>query len=155
VDLSRYLDLFVAEATEHLGSARDLAAQLERAPEDAEAWRGLFQHAHSLKGGAATMGFAEMAELAHALEDLLEAQRGTALVARALASLGRMLLAIERGAAPRDPDSMRLIQELRHAAGRVAADPGPTQSPAPHPTAPDEPRSAGSGSSSASARRPR
>ena len=73
LDLSRYLDLYVAESREHLAAARELACRL---PEGREASLvELYRHAHSLKGMAAAMGYARVAEVAHAAEDLLEAVR--------------------------------------------------------------------------------
>ena len=54
LDLSRYLDLYVAESREHLAAARALAAKLSGAGEPAVV--ELYRHAHSLKGMAAAMG---------------------------------------------------------------------------------------------------
>jgi len=72
--MSRYLGLFVAEASEHLEAlARDLVA-LEGTPE-AETVDSLFRHAHSVKGMAASMGLEPIAQLAHRVEDLVEAAR--------------------------------------------------------------------------------
>jgi two-component system chemotaxis sensor kinase CheA len=72
--MSRYLGLFVAEASEHLEAlARDLVA-LEGTPA-AETVDSLFRHAHSVKGMAASMGLEPIAQLAHRVEDLVEAAR--------------------------------------------------------------------------------
>src|SRR5277367_4206900 len=72
--MSRYLGLFVAEATEHLEAlSQDLVA-LERA-RTPEAIDSLFRHAHSVKGMAASMGLEAIATLAHRVEDLVEALR--------------------------------------------------------------------------------
>jgi two-component system chemotaxis sensor kinase CheA len=72
--MSRYLGLFVAEASEHLESlARDLVA-LEGTPA-AETVDSLFRHAHSVKGMAASMGLEPIAQLAHRVEDLVDASR--------------------------------------------------------------------------------
>jgi two-component system chemotaxis sensor kinase CheA len=72
--MSRYLGLFVAEASEHLEAlARDLVA-LEGTPA-AETVDSLFRHAHSVKGMAASMGLESIAQLAHRVEDLVEAAR--------------------------------------------------------------------------------
>jgi two-component system, chemotaxis family, sensor kinase CheA len=74
VDMSRYLDLFVQEATEHLEAlGRDLLA-MEREGALA-AVDAAFRHAHSIKGMAASMGFTPIADLAHHLEDLLDLAR--------------------------------------------------------------------------------
>jgi two-component system, chemotaxis family, sensor kinase CheA len=74
LDMSRYLGLFVAEASEHLEAlGKDLVA-LEGAPA-AETVDSLFRHAHSVKGMAASMGLEPIAQLAHRMEDLIDAAR--------------------------------------------------------------------------------
>jgi len=77
LDMSRYLALFVGEATEHLQAlSQDLVAlEKERTPEAVDS---LFRHAHSLKGMAASMGLEAVATLAHRVEDLVEALRSQA-----------------------------------------------------------------------------
>ncbi|ATB43786.1 chemotaxis protein CheA [Cystobacter fuscus] len=74
MDMSRYLGLFLTEASEHLeGLGRDLV-QLER--EGARAVvDSMFRHAHSVKGMASSMGFESIAVLAHRVEDLVDAIR--------------------------------------------------------------------------------
>ena len=65
MDMSRYLGLFLTEASEHLeGLGRDLV-QLERegAPAVVDS---MFRHAHSVKGMASSMGFEPIAVLASA-----------------------------------------------------------------------------------------
>ncbi|HZJ54027.1 MAG TPA: chemotaxis protein CheA, partial [Myxococcaceae bacterium] len=72
--MSRYLGLFVAEASEHLEAlGRDLVA-LEGTP-SAETVDSLFRHAHSVKGMAASMGLEPIAQLAHRVEDLVDIAR--------------------------------------------------------------------------------
>ncbi|HUM11358.1 MAG TPA: chemotaxis protein CheA [Myxococcaceae bacterium] len=72
--MSRYLGLFVAEASEHLEAlGRDLVA-LEGTPAS-ETVDSLFRHAHSVKGMAASMGLEAIAQLAHRVEDLVDVAR--------------------------------------------------------------------------------
>lgn len=72
--MSKYLGLFVAEATEHLEAlARDLV-RLEK-DRGASELESMFRHAHSVKGMAASMGLEATATLAHRLEDLFDAVR--------------------------------------------------------------------------------
>jgi two-component system chemotaxis sensor kinase CheA len=72
--MSRYLGLFVAEASEHLEAlGRDLVS-LEGTP-TTETVDSLFRHAHSVKGMAASMGLEPIAQLAHRVEDLVEVAR--------------------------------------------------------------------------------
>jgi two-component system, chemotaxis family, sensor kinase CheA len=74
LDMSRYLSLFVTEATEHLQAlSQDLVTlERERTPDAVDS---LFRHAHSVKGMAASMGLEAIATLAHRVEDLVEALR--------------------------------------------------------------------------------
>jgi len=72
VDMSRYLDLFVSEARQHLQEAEREMAKLAGGSADAEGLNALFRHFHSLKGMAASMGFEEIATLSHAVEDLFD-----------------------------------------------------------------------------------
>ncbi len=72
--MSRYLGLFVAEASEHLEAlGRDLVS-LEGTPAS-ETVDSLFRHAHSVKGMAASMGLEPIAQLAHRVEDLVDVAR--------------------------------------------------------------------------------
>ncbi|QSQ22568.1 chemotaxis protein CheA [Pyxidicoccus parkwayensis] len=74
MDMSRYLGLFISEATDHLEAlGRDLV-QLEREG-SASVVDSMFRHAHSVKGMASSMGFESIAILAHRVEDLVDAVR--------------------------------------------------------------------------------
>lgn len=70
-DTSRYLSLFVSEATEHLDALGKELVRLEGGV-NSEAIDSLFRHAHSVKGMAGSMGFEPTSALAHSLEDLLD-----------------------------------------------------------------------------------
>lgn len=74
MDMSRYLGLFISEATDHLESlGRDLV-ELEREG-SSSAVDSMFRHAHSVKGMASSMGFEPIAIVAHRVEDLVDAVR--------------------------------------------------------------------------------
>lgn len=75
IDMSEYKDLFISESREHLQSMNSAILELERTPSDENTLNEILRSAHTLKGMAATMGYNTMAELAHALEDLLDALR--------------------------------------------------------------------------------
>ncbi|TYO98150.1 CheA signal transduction histidine kinase [Geothermobacter ehrlichii] len=72
MDMAKYRELFLSETREHLDSMSRLLVELEKQPDDADVLAALFRQAHSVKGMAASMGYGEMAEQAHALEDLLD-----------------------------------------------------------------------------------
>ncbi|HKY33008.1 MAG TPA: Hpt domain-containing protein, partial [Candidatus Polarisedimenticolia bacterium] len=72
--MRKYLDLFVAEAGEHIqGAVQQLARLGAGAPP--ETIHSLFRHFHSIKGMAASMGFEEIGALSHAVEDLFDLLR--------------------------------------------------------------------------------
>ncbi len=74
IDMSRYLGIFVTEATEHLEElGRDLV-QLEKDQKTSNI-DSMFRHAHSVKGMASSMGYEPIATLAHRVEDLVDAVR--------------------------------------------------------------------------------
>jgi len=86
-ETSKYLGLFVSEATEHLEALTASLVQLERDP-SREAVESTFRHAHSIKGMAASMGFGATAALAHRLEDLIQlVQRDGSQLTRDLGDL--------------------------------------------------------------------
>ena len=106
MDMSQYRDLFVAETREYLGSMNESIVDLERGPGDREAIDSLFRFAHSIKGMAASMGYQDIAELAHAMEDLMDrVRKGDALPVAAVVDallggvdlLDEMVVAIEKG----------------------------------------------------------
>jgi two-component system chemotaxis sensor kinase CheA len=76
VDLAKYAALFLNESREHLNGCNQLLLEWERAPESRSPVGGLFRAVHTIKGMAATMGYAGVADLAHRLENLLDALRG-------------------------------------------------------------------------------
>ena len=75
MDTSRYADLFLTESQEHLSAINHALLDLERAPDSAEPVNALFRAVHTIKGMSATMGYVQVAELAHELETLLDQLR--------------------------------------------------------------------------------
>ena len=79
LEMSRYIGLFVAEASEHLAKLGSELVRLEGAAREgadlAPIVDGLFRHAHSVKGMSASMQFEGIAALAHRVEDLVAAFR--------------------------------------------------------------------------------
>lgn len=69
------IKLFVEEAVEQLQRMEDGLISLEENPDDTDLIQEIFRAAHTLKGGAATAGFTNMAELTHAMESLLDMVR--------------------------------------------------------------------------------
>jgi two-component system, chemotaxis family, sensor kinase CheA len=75
MDLSKYAALFLAESREHLNACNGSLLEWERAPTSVEPVDRLFRAIHTIKGMAATMGYAGVSQLAHAAENLLDGLR--------------------------------------------------------------------------------
>ena len=75
MDLSQYAELFLAESREHLSACNQLLLEWERAPASPAPVGGLFRAVHTVKGMAATMGYARVTDLAHRAENLLDLLR--------------------------------------------------------------------------------
>jgi two-component system, chemotaxis family, sensor kinase CheA len=142
MDLSKYAALFLAESREHLTSCNSSLLEWERHPAAVEPVDRLFRSIHTIKGMAATMGYAPVAQLAHSVENLLDALRQGRLSAtpavlqllfRSVDTLGRT---VEGAAAGSDaqPDA-GLIAEVDAAAagGPGATVPATLAEPAPEP----------------------
>jgi two-component system, chemotaxis family, sensor kinase CheA len=139
-DLSQFYQIFFEEAGENLDQMEQMLLNLNLETADDEELNGIFRCAHSVKGGAATFGFADVAELTHQMESLLdrlrrhELQPNSAMVDVLLesADASRGLLARHQaggeGEAPPTADLVRRISEL--AAGRdVVSSPAPAVAP--------------------------
>jgi two-component system, chemotaxis family, sensor kinase CheA len=151
IDLSQFYQIFFEEAGENLDLMETMLLNLNLETADDEELNGIFRCAHSVKGGAATFGFADVAELTHKMESLLdrlrrhELQPNAAMVDVLLesADASRSLLARHQtgDTSPAAPtgDLVKRIADL--AAGNVsapvaAAKPAPAPVAAPKATAP-------------------
>jgi len=75
LDMAAILPVFLAEAEENLAELEDALISLEARPGDAETLNTVFRAAHTLKGNAANLGLAPVAEFAHGVEDVLDRLR--------------------------------------------------------------------------------
>ncbi|MGH4050344.1 MAG: chemotaxis protein CheA [Clostridium sp.] len=71
MDTSQYMSMFLEESMENLQTLNESLLELEQRPEDIDKLNEIFRVAHTIKGMAATMGFNQMAELTHKMEDVL------------------------------------------------------------------------------------
>lgn len=71
MDTSQYMSMFLEESMDNLQTLNESLLQLEQEPEDIDKLNEIFRVAHTIKGMAATMGFNQMAELTHKMEDVL------------------------------------------------------------------------------------
>ncbi|RIJ69266.1 chemotaxis protein CheA [Rummeliibacillus sp. TYF005] len=75
MDTNQYLDIFLDESKEHLQSCNENLLALEQSPQDLAIVNEIFRNAHTLKGMSATMGFEDLADLTHKMENVLDAIR--------------------------------------------------------------------------------
>jgi two-component system, chemotaxis family, sensor kinase CheA len=149
-DLSQFYQIFFEEAGENLDQMEHMLLNLNLETADDEVLNGIFRCAHSIKGGAATFGFADVAELTHKMESLLdrlrrhELQPTAAMVDVLLesADASRSLLARhqtgDEGPVPPTADLVRRIGDLAAGlapASTPAAAPAPAAAPSPAPAA--------------------
>ncbi len=76
LDLTQFHDSFFEESFEAIASMEDALLKLNVGAPDPEVVNTIFRVAHSIKGGAATFGFNEVASFTHTLETLLDELRG-------------------------------------------------------------------------------
>ncbi|ANX00678.1 chemotaxis protein CheA [Thermoclostridium stercorarium subsp. leptospartum DSM 9219] len=75
MDMSQYLGIFVEESRQHLQDLNNSLLELEKDPGNISILNEIFRVAHTLKGMAGTMGFTNMANLTHKMEDVLDGLR--------------------------------------------------------------------------------
>lgn len=75
MDMNQYLDVFIDESKEHLQAINDNLLELEQNPENIDIVNEIFRSAHTLKGMSATMGYEDLANLTHKMENVLDAIR--------------------------------------------------------------------------------
>ncbi|MDD3267763.1 MAG: chemotaxis protein CheA [Syntrophomonadaceae bacterium] len=71
MDMSQYLDVFLEESKEHLESLNQKLLELEKHSQDISVLNEIFRAAHTLKGMSSTMGFDDLADLTHHMENIL------------------------------------------------------------------------------------
>ena len=64
IDMTQFHQVFFDETAEHLANMEYLLLAMDIAHPEAEKLNAVFRAVHSIKGGAATFGFADLAELA-------------------------------------------------------------------------------------------
>lgn len=106
MDTSQYLEMFLDESKEHLQACNKHLLELEQNPEDLTIVNEVFRAAHTLKGMSATMGYEDIADLTHVMENILDAIRNSKLqvtadlldvVFESVSYLEEMVLDIEIG----------------------------------------------------------
>lgn len=75
MELSQYLEVFIEESKENLQTCNEQLLELEKNPENLAIVNEIFRSAHTLKGMSATMGYEDLANLTHQMENVLDAIR--------------------------------------------------------------------------------
>ncbi|MFZ7822564.1 chemotaxis protein CheW [Priestia sp. 40] len=75
MDMNQYLEVFIEESKEHLQNVNDQLMLFEKNTDDLGYVNEIFRSAHTLKGMSATMGFDDLAQLTHKMENVLDAVR--------------------------------------------------------------------------------
>ncbi|MGC4375656.1 chemotaxis protein CheA [Fictibacillus sp. Mic-4] len=75
MELNQYLDVFIEESKEHLLAINNNIIALEKTPHEISIVNEIFRSAHTLKGMSATMGFEDLAQLTHVMENVLDGIR--------------------------------------------------------------------------------
>lgn len=112
---------FMEESAELIESFERGLLELEQTPGDPEVLNRIFRAAHTIKGNSAMLGFADVAQFTHGLEDVLDRMRkGRLRITQAgmdllLRSLDMLKLKLKTLGQPADgsPDATQLIMELR------------------------------------------
>lgn len=155
IDITQFYQTFFEEAEELLVEMEQLLLGLDIEAPDPEHLNAIFRAAHSIKGGAATFGFAALTETTHIFENLLDRTRRQELaLTRTIIDtfletkdvLQDQLNAYRNGTEP-DPETLKricaVLQQLaQEAAGHDAA-PAPVAAPAPAPVAAAAPAGGG------------
>src|SRR5215471_153632 len=74
-DREKILEAFVAESAEGLQRMEEALLAAESDPDKSGLLDEIFRVAHTIKGNASLLGFLDLAEFAHGVEDLLDALR--------------------------------------------------------------------------------
>ena len=75
MEVNQYLEMFIEESKEHLQACSEHLLELEKNPDDLAIVGEIFRSAHTLKGMSATMGYEDLADLTHKMENVLDAIR--------------------------------------------------------------------------------
>ncbi|MBL8333304.1 MAG: chemotaxis protein CheW [Rubrivivax sp.] len=151
IDLSQFFQVFFEEAGENLENMERMLLELDVTAADDETLNAIFRCAHSVKGGAATFGFTDVAELTHQMETLLDKLRRhelapTAAMVDVLLQSGdalKDLLARHQGNGADAIDTTELLASIRALAeGKDSAPPAAPAVTAPPAAAPPAPAAA-------------
>jgi two-component system, chemotaxis family, sensor kinase CheA len=106
MEMSQYLEVFIEESKENLQSCNEQLLELEKNPQNLSIVNEIFRAAHTLKGMSATMGYEDLANLTHKMENVLDGIRNEKIhvspeildvVFKSVDDLEEMVLSISNG----------------------------------------------------------
>ncbi len=160
-DLTQFYQIFFEEAGENLEQMEQQLLNLDLETVDDEELNAIFRCAHSIKGGAATFGFEDVAELTHQMESLLDKLRRHELVPTMpmvdvlleASDALKGLLGRHQGLTTEVPETAGLVERIRVLAtgGNAAPSPAPAVAAPPPPPPPPAAPAAPAGMPAASA----
>ncbi len=131
-----YRDLFFTEADELVSELQDLLARLQDGERDPELVNAAFRAVHSVKGGAAAFGLADLIDFAHLFESVMDACRKDAsavdtrtvdILMRATDVIQDLLECAQSGRAPSGDARRKVEDDLRTCLAPGTAPPEPAE----------------------------
>ena len=121
IDLTQFRQTFLQESAEHIATMEAGLLALRTTPEDDETLNAVFRSAHSIKGGAGSVGLEALARFTHGLESLLDRLRAREMAVTE-EIIGLLLAAVDvlhtlLGAEP----GAELTEEAHNLAARIEA----------------------------------
>jgi two-component system chemotaxis sensor kinase CheA len=119
---TKYLDIFLKEAEEHISSLQNRLLVLEKEPGNTVLIHDLLRNAHTLKGSARMLGFEDISVIAHRMEDFLKEMEdgdrqvdsvGVDLLLQGTDAINRMTDALAKGA-PSPVDLEKFLYAFEH-----------------------------------------
>ncbi|MFH1089095.1 MAG: chemotaxis protein CheA [Candidatus Uhrbacteria bacterium] len=80
VDISKFKDLFLSEAEEHVQKLNDNLLLLEKATTNKDLLNELMRSSHTIKGSSATMQYTKVAFLTHVMEDVFDFAKNEVII---------------------------------------------------------------------------
>ncbi|XRP96416.1 chemotaxis protein CheW [Methanocaldococcus sp. 16A] len=121
--MEEYLEIFAEEAEEHIQTINECLLELEKDPSNLDLINQIFRSAHTIKGGARTVGLSHISDLTHHMEDILDYIRNGQipvtseiidLLFKCLDALETMLEEVKAGETETSVDVNSIIEEIKH-----------------------------------------
>lgn len=121
IDREAILQMYLAESEEQLGQMEEALVALETHPDDEEILDTIFRGAHTIKGNASSLGFPQVSEFAHAIEELLQhfrnrtipvTKKRITLLLRSVDALRQMVPDAVAGGEELPPEHAELLKQL-------------------------------------------